>query len=137
MRAYCELPAACRAKSDKMCRQCTRVHINKSPGQREKVRKHKTGKSTPVPDYVREASRTPEANAKRRASYLKKTLGWCPPEHHDLYRRITTYNGSSRYTAAEAKKLIMEMVAKEARIKIRETEEAMRERQERERASEY
>lgn len=137
MRAYCELPAACRAKSEKMCRQCTRVHINKSPEQREKVRINKTGVSTPVPDYVRAAGQTPEAKAKRRATYLKTTLGWCPPEHLELYRRITTYNGAYRYTAAEAKKIILDTVAKEARIKIRETEEAMRERDERQRASEY
>lgn len=139
-RAYCELGAHCRSKSEKMCKRCSTINRNKSPEMRAAVSTYKKGRPIRMSPLANINSHTPEAKAKRAITMRRKYLGWCPTEYLDLYRKLTRNGPGARFTAAEAKEMVLEQVAKDAKnapLVIAENLRLMHEKEARRKAQEY
>jgi hypothetical protein len=113
VRPYCEIPTACRATTERMCKRCTIVHRNKSPEIRALHRELKLKNPTLTPAVMASAL-TPEARAKAQETRRERAMAWCPAEYREWYKHITRLNIHQRLTAAEARKVIEDEIAAKA-----------------------
>lgn len=79
------------------------------PGARERLREQGRRTAREVlrrPDIMARA-RTPEVNAKRAKALHETRMGWCPPEHRQMYRDLTL---AKRILAHDARRMVLEHI---------------------------
>lgn len=77
---------------------------------------------------------SPEVRKRAGAKRTETTIGWCPPAYRDRYRALLQKHAT---TAADAKALILDEIAADARREVRRNQEEMDRRHRRELEQRY